>query len=70
MTAASLNFKSPLATRPITDTRSSSQLLIAVLFNETSWLEISVYGDISNEFSRGHYQRVSTYAFGHFVKTE
>jgi hypothetical protein len=24
------------------------------------WLEISVYWDISNEFSRGHYQRVST----------
>jgi hypothetical protein len=35
-------------------------VLIAVLFNKTSWLGVSVYGDISIEFSRGHYQRVST----------
>jgi len=33
MTAASLSFRSPLPTRPIISTRSSSRLLMAVLFN-------------------------------------
>src|ERR1022692_3536615 len=34
--AASINFSSSLATRPITSTRSNSRVLIAVLFNKTS----------------------------------
>src|SRR5256884_1712018 len=36
MIAALVSFKSPLATRPMTSTRSSSRLLMAVLFNKTS----------------------------------
>src|ERR1700683_5334939 len=60
MVAASLNLSSPLATRPRTSTLSSSLLLMAVLFNETSssgWRSqfkgtflTSPRGDIIREF--------------------
>src|SRR5205809_3136798 len=36
MIAALVSFKSPLATRPMTSPRSSSRLLMAVLYNQTS----------------------------------
>src|SRR6266849_1018863 len=50
MIAASLSLRSPLPTRPMTSTRSSSPLLMAVLFNETS-----PAGGLS---LRGHFYRV------------
>src|SRR6266481_2008508 len=50
MIATSLSLRSPLPTRPITSTRSSSPLLMAVLFNETSSA-----GGLS---LRGHFYRV------------
>src|ERR1700733_3632030 len=50
MAAASINFNFSFATRPITSTRSSSPLLIAVLFNKTS---------LAGGFSlRGHFYSV------------
>jgi|SRR5580658_7584695 hypothetical protein len=59
MAAAFFNFSAPLSTRPITSTRSSSRLLMLVLFNETScgWRSQSKG---TFQFVRGHYQRVST----------
>src|SRR6266481_3520871 len=50
MIATSLSLRSPLPTRPMTSTRSSSPLLMAVLFNETSSA-----GGLS---LRGHFYRV------------
>src|SRR5439155_18313022 len=61
MIAALVSFKSPLATRPMTSTRSSSRLLMAVLFNQTSsgWRSqskgtflISSEGDIIIKFQQ------------------
>jgi hypothetical protein len=50
MAAASINFNFSFATRPFTSTRSSSPLLIAVLFNKTS---------LAGGFSlRGHFYPV------------
>src|SRR5215471_1917081 len=60
ISAACTSFKLCFATRPMTSTRSSSRLLMAVLVNETSSGgrgDLLVYGDISNEAERGHYQR-------------
>src|SRR6516225_8478307 len=50
MAAASVNLSCFLATRPITSTRSSSRVLIAVLFNKTS-----LAGGLS---LRGHFYSV------------
>src|SRR5439155_12064341 len=63
MIAALVSFKSPLATRPMTSTRSSSRLLMAVLFNQTSsgWRSqskgtflISSEGDIIIKFQHSY----------------
>jgi hypothetical protein len=37
---------------PVTSTRSSSRLLIAVLFNESSWLDPQSRGTLSESFDR------------------
>src|ERR1700756_3670133 len=50
MAAASVSFSSLCATRPITSTRSSSRVLIAILFNKTS-----LAGGLS---LRGHFYSV------------
>src|SRR5204862_7975349 len=63
MIAALVSFKSPLASRPMTSTRSSSRLLMAVLFNQTSsgWRSqskgtflISSEGDIIIKFQHSY----------------